>query len=129
MKLRTKLISLALLVALTGCAQVAIRNVEDTPITTASAQPLTLAQVRAAIIRAGAGLKWQMKDEGPNKLIGTLVVRQHTAVVEIPYTETSYSIKYLSSVNLHEANGRIHKNYNGWISNLQRDINVQLTDR
>jgi hypothetical protein len=28
---------------------------------------------------------------------------------------------------LNEANGSIHKNYNGWIQNLQRDINAKVS--
>ena len=53
--------------------------------------------------------------------------RAHTAVVEIPYSSSTYSIKYRSSVNLKESGGNIHKNYNGWIQNLTRGINAQLT--
>jgi uncharacterized NAD(P)/FAD-binding protein YdhS len=48
-------------------------------------------------------------------------------VVEIPYSTNTYSIKYRSSVDLMENNGKIHKNYNGWIQNLTRGINAQLT--
>jgi len=43
------------------------------------------------------------------------------------YSSTSFSIKYRSSINLDEANGQIHKNYNGWIQNLQKGINTQLS--
>jgi len=47
--------------------------------------------------------------------------------VQIPYSETSYSIQYKSSTNLQESGGRtIHRNYNGWIQNLNRGINAQL---
>ena len=67
-----------------------------------------------------------MKDEGSDKLVGTLVLRTHTAVVEIPYSATSYSIKYRSSIDLNESGGNIHKNYNGWIQNLNKGINTQL---
>ena len=84
-------------------------------------------EVRAAILRAGATLGWQMKDEGPNMLVGTLMLRTHTAVVEIPYSSSNYSIIYRSSTNLNESGGKIHKNYNGWIQNLTRGINAQLT--
>lgn len=129
MRLRSKLISLSLLVALVGCAPVPIKNMDNVPVTAASTKTLKLSEVREAIVRAGASLGWQMKDDGPNKLIGTLNIRKHTAVVEIPYSETSYSIKYVSSTNLDAKDGKIHKNYNGWISNLTRDIDIQLADR
>jgi hypothetical protein len=60
-------------------------------------------------------------------LVGTLQLRTHTAVVAIPYSPRSYSVQYRSSVNLDEKGGTIHKNYNGWIQNLTRGINAQLS--
>ena len=117
---------LVLAVAIAGCTSVPIMNVDNAAVPTASGKPLTQEQVRAAIIRAGGALGWQMKDEGPNKMVGTLVLRTHTAVVDIPYSATNFSIKYRSSVNLDESGGNIHKNYNGWIQNLHRGINTQL---
>ena len=115
---------------LIGCGgAMPIKNVDNAPVTASSTRKVELATVRQAIVRAGATLGWKMEDDGPNKLIATLSIRTHKAVVEIPYSEKSYSIKYLSSVNLHEQSGNIHKNYNGWISNLQRDIDIQLADR
>ena len=113
--------------ALAGCSTVPIMNVNETPVASAANKNLSNEQVRSAIVRAGTTLKWQMKDEGPNLLVGTLQLRTHTAVVEIPYSSRAYSIKYRSSVNLNENNGTIHKNYNGWIQNLTRDINAQLS--
>lgn len=109
-----------------ACTTVPIMNVDNAAVPTASGKPLTKEQVRSAIIRAGGALGWQMKDEGPDKLVGTLVLRTHTAVVEIPYSSTNYSIKYRSSIDLNESGGNIHKNYNGWIQNLNRGINTQL---
>lgn len=129
MKLSAKFFSLLLILAVVGCVAVPIRNVDNAPVTLASSTKPTLAQVREAIVRAGATLGWEMKDDGPNKLIATLNLRKHVAVVEIPYTESTYSIKYLSSTNLDAKDGKIHKNYNGWITNLSRDIDVQLADK
>ena len=119
------LLAAAMLVA--GCAPMApIQNVSDAPVTVVSNKPLTEMDVRNAIVRAGAGLGWIMKDAGPGKLNATLLLRTHTAEVEIPYSTGSYSITYKSSTNLQEANGKIHRNYNGWIQNLNRGINAQL---
>ena len=81
---------------------------------------------RCAIIAAGAGLGWQMTDKSPGVLEGRLALRTHVAVVDIPYSEKAYSIRYRSSVNLNEANGTIHSNYNGWIQNLQRAVNSSV---
>jgi hypothetical protein len=87
---------------------------------------LTDEQVRGAIVRAGAALGWIVKDAGPGKLHAILLIRTHTAEVDIPYSSASYSIAYSSSVNLEESGGKIHRNYNGWIQNLNRGINAQL---
>ena len=124
--------SLALLTAATvaqaGCVRCdPIFNVENASATNASGKKLSNEQIKAAIVRAGTGLGWVMKDDGPGKITATLNIRKHTAVIEIPYSPAGYSITYLSSVNLDEGGGQIHKNYNGWIQNLSRGINAQLS--
>lgn len=125
--MRNKLMMVAVLLALAGCAAVPIHNVNQASVTTASNRALDATQVREAIVRAGAALGWQMKDSGSNALEGTLHLRTHTAVVSIPYSAENYSIIYKSSVNLRESDGKIHKNYNGWISNLTKGIDAQLS--
>jgi hypothetical protein len=122
-----KIAALALVVALAGCNSAPIQNVSQAPAISASGKPLSRDQVRGAIVRAGAALGWQMKDEGPNMLVGSIALRNHSAVIEIPYSANNYSVKYRSSANLDEKDGNIHKNYNGWIQNLQRGINAQLS--
>jgi len=113
--------------ALTACNTLApIQNVSSVPVSNSSNKPMTAAEVRNAIVRAGAGLGWIMKDAGPGTINGTLILRTHTAEVTIPYSPTSYSIVYKSSTNLQESGGMIHRNYNGWIQNLNRGINAQL---
>lgn len=126
MRMRVTLAMFAFIVTMTGCVSVPIMNVTDATVASATGKALSDEQVRGAIIRAGSALGWQIKDEGPNLLRGTLILRTHTAVVDIPYSSTSFSIKYRSSVNLDEKNGNIHKNYNGWIQNLTKGINAQL---
>ena len=128
MKMSIKLAALAIVTAgLVGCAAAPIMNVTEAPVVTASGKPLSNEQVRAAIVRAGSSLGWHMKEDGPGMLVGTLNLRTHTAVVAIPYSPRAYSIQYRSSVNLDEKGGTIHKNYNGWIQNLTRGINAQLS--
>ena len=118
---------LAAAAALTACNTLApIQNVENVSVTSSSNKPLSPAEVRGAIVRAGAGLGWIMKDAGPGMINGTLLLRTHTAEVQIPYSATSYGIVYKSSINLQESGGKIHRNYNGWVQNLNRGINAQL---
>ena len=102
-----------------------IQNVNDAPIVTA--KPVPAAQVKTAIMNAGASLGWQMAAVGPGLIQGTLNLRKHTAVVDIPYSAKKYSIVYKSSVNLDEKDGQIHRNYNSWVQNLSKKIGTELT--
>jgi hypothetical protein len=111
---------------LVGCRTAPIHNVKDAPVAVPTGQAATLASVEQAIIRAGNGLGWQMKTEKPGLIVGTLNLRTHTAVVDIPFTEKSYSILYRSSVNLDQQGDNIHSNYNGWVQNLDNAIRRQL---
>ena len=121
-------IGLALLVSASstcwGWGPKPIQDVIDAP--TASAKPLTMAEVKSAIVSAGVKLGWQMAETSPGVIRGTLHLRKHTAVVEVSYSTLKYSIVYQSSVNLDAHDGKIHRNYNSWIQNLQRGIDAAL---
>ena len=115
--------------ALTACNTMApIQNVDTVAVSSVANRPLSAEEVRGAIVRAGAGLGWIMKDAGPGRINGTLILRTHTAEVQIPYSPTSYGIHYKSSINLQESGGKIHRNYNGWIQNLDKAIQAQLAN-
>jgi len=123
-----KLLFVALaLMFFASCRTAPIYNVDHQAIATPAGKSLTMKQVRAAIVRAGASRGWAMKDAGPGHLVGTLHLRTHVAVVDIRYTTKYYSIHYKSSKNLRYDGKHIHSNYNGWIENLQHDITTQLT--
>ncbi|MEA3404238.1 MAG: hypothetical protein U9R28_00675 [Pseudomonadota bacterium] len=85
-------------------------------------------QVKKAINIAGSGLGWMIKEVDGGTLQGTLLLRKHVAQITIPYSEKEYSLLYKASENLkYDAEAQtIHKNYNGWIQNLNRAIQVQL---
>jgi hypothetical protein len=87
---------------------------------------MTAADIRDAIVLAAAHKGWTTKDIEPGLLEATLQVRQHVAVVAIPYSATSYGINYKDSVMLRYDDGEIHGNYNRWISNLKRQIERQI---
>lgn len=113
---------------MTACAPTAVRNVTDAPVMTNKASP-SLDDVRVAITRAGAGLGWVMIEEEPGLIKGTLRLRTHVAVVDVAYDTSTYSIQYVDSTNLNynESKGTIHKNYNGWIQNLDNAIRTELS--
>ena len=116
-----------LAILLIACAGHPIHNVDNAPINVSNAN-YDLSDVTKAIQRAGAGLGWQMKEETPGHIVGTLYLRSHVAVVDVTYTLDEYSISYRESQNLNydPTNNTIHKNYNGWIQNLSRAIDAQV---
>ncbi len=120
----TSLFIFALLFSLTGCGVAQIKNVPTQP--TLVEKPKE--DVYKAIYRAGASLGWRITKVDENTLLGTLNLRSHTAVVTIKYSAKDYSITYKSSINLNynEEQNKIHSNYNGWISNLEKGIRIQL---
>jgi hypothetical protein len=103
-----------------------VYNVTKTAAVTNKPNP-TADEVRQAIIRAGTQLGWQMRADRPGHLLGTLTLRTHTAVVDIDYDRTAYSIRYKDSTNLDYNGSTIHRSYNGWVQNLDRAIKTQLT--
>lgn len=128
-----KLLMLALAfgmsMAFFGCGTPPVYNVNNNTIAVAADKKATMSDVEKAIMRAGGGLGWIIKKEKEGLLKGTLILRTHTAVVAITYNTEEYSINYESSVNLNydPANNTIHSNYNGWIQNLNKAIQVQLS--
>lgn len=113
----------AIVGALAGCAR-------TTPIdqvrTTLSAGH-TENQVKNAILKAGAQRKWIMSEAGPGVIIARQQSHDHMAEVRITYTAHGYDIKYNSSLNLKASQGKIHKSYNRWVHNLDKDIQLKLS--
>ena len=115
------------LLAVSACVQHPIYQVQDAQVVTTSGKALTPAQVRQAIVTAGTALGWTVVDAQPGKREGTLNLRTHTAVVDIPYSATAYSIVFKRGDNLNVEGDKIHKNYNGWVQNLDRGIRTELS--
>ena len=110
-----------------GCrGNLPVYNVSDAPIVASRANP-SLDDVGKAIQRAGANLGWQMRQTKPGHILGTLIVRTHTAVVDVNYSGKSYSIQYKDSTDLKYDGQNIHPQYNTWIQNLDRGIRPQLS--
>lgn len=127
---KTSLILAALVVGLlfTGCRTASVYNVNQAPVVAASAKSISMENVEKAIIIAGSGLGWRMQKVEEGLIKGTLNLRDHMAVIEVPYNTKEYSINYANSNNLkyNASENTIHKNYNGWIQNLDNAIRVQL---
>jgi hypothetical protein len=112
--------------ALAACTAVPIYEVKGSPIITASGKPPSMQQVQSAILQAGTQLGWQISNDKPGKMTGRLNLRSHQAVVNIDYDTKQYSITYRDSVDLGAKDGTIHKNYNGWVQNLDNRIRTQF---
>jgi hypothetical protein len=120
------LVALGVVLLVAACTTRPIVNITDAPIVTTGGKQLTEDEVRKAIITAGSGLGWVIAPVSPGLATGTLNLRTHLAVVDIRYTTKSFSIIYKDSTNLHYRSGQIHRNYNDWIENLDRDIRNEL---
>jgi hypothetical protein len=109
-----------------------IQNLEDLPIVSADGKPLTVEQVKNAIISGGARARWTASLQPGNVVRLTYSPRSHVAVVNVTYNAKTYSIRYADSTNLNYApegtkgDGVIHPNYNKWVQNLRQAIEVSL---
>jgi hypothetical protein len=121
------LILAASFIVLAGCRAAApIYDVVAAPVVTS--KPVTMEAVRNAIVMAGSGLGWRMEPRTPGTITGVLDLRDHRAVVEVTYDTKTYNIKYKDSSNLNYSGTSIHKNYNGWVENLDKAIRIQLAN-
>ena len=113
----------AIVSALAGCARTApIDQVRSTVSAGHSAE-----QVKTAILKAGHQRDWIMSEARPGVIKGRLQARDHSVEISVPYSATGYAINYESSLNLRAKDGKIHKNYNRWVHNLDHDIQLNLS--
>ena len=117
---------LVMVMVVAGCTSRPIVNVTDQPVVAMAGAQLTADQVRDSIVKAGVGLGWVMTPVSPGLISGRLALRDHVAIAEIRYSAATYSITHKDSTNLNYRDGQIHKNYNSWIENLDRDIRANL---
>ncbi|ADD75714.1 putative small lipoprotein YifL [Pantoea sp. PA1] len=115
--------ALAVVGALAGCARTAPLE----KIHTIVAAGYTQDQVKNAILRAGVQRQWMMTQVAPGEIKARQQVRDHMAEVRINYSSTGYDIVYDHSTNLLASGGQIHKTYNRWVENLDKDIQANLS--
>ena len=107
----------------TGCSTAPIYNA-----TNKIDNPKSASTTYRAIKSAGTSLGWKIHKIRPGVAQGKLYLRKHMALINIRYSASSYKINYVKSTNLkYDATKQvIHKNYNGWIQNLENAINTRL---
>jgi len=115
-----------LMVVFSGCATEDIRNINNAAVATSS-KGVAMDKVTKAIQNAGVQLGWSMRLVKPGHFEGTLYLRKHMAKVDVKYNSKTYSITYKDSSNLGYDGTMIHKNYNGWITNLDAAIKSRMS--
>ncbi len=99
---------------ITALARTDIVDIESSPVPSG----LSMAQVEQGIVSGSLEGRWIAKVVAPGHIEARLSVRSHVAVVGIEFSESTYSIRYKDSHNLDYKSGRIHRNYNHWVANL-----------
>jgi hypothetical protein len=122
------LLALLLLAACRSAPMVNVDRVNIPPMNEKNPQ-VAMEKITKAIVQAGAGQGWEMRVTRPGQIMGTLRDRDDVAVVDIPYSNTSYSIRYRESSNLlyDPSTKTIHRSYNDWIKELDHAIRAQLS--
>lgn len=107
-----------------------IQNIIDVPFPIRSdGGPYSIEEVRAAMIKGSQTPLWTGEVVGERTIRAKLNVRdKHFAIVEIQFSESTYSIIYVSSENLdyNPARQTIHRNYRNWVLQLSTMINRQF---
>jgi hypothetical protein len=109
------------LLATAGCTSTDLLTVQDAPIFSTPSFRIPDA-IEAGLAERG----WQVAGRRPGAIDAVLMVREHRADITVVYDADSYSIQYRDSQNLNYRNGRIHRNYNRWVANLNTDIQRAL---
>jgi len=117
--LRATLLTLALLTT-AGCTSKPILNTQhDLPANTQASEE----KVKQVIVAALQKREWTVQRLSPQLVQAEITVRnQFYAAIDIHYTRTGYAITYRDSRDLGYKDGKIHRNYNRWVSMLDRDI-------
>ncbi|MGU9829367.1 hypothetical protein [Pseudomonas sp. LF242] len=121
--LRATLITLALLAA-GGCTSKPVLNTQHALPAGTQVSEETMKQV---IVTALQKREWTVQRFSPQLVQAEITVRnQFYAAIDIRYSRNSYAITYRDSRDLGYKDGKIHRNYNRWVSMLDRDIMAAL---
>ncbi len=128
MKLFKLLAALVLAVSLVGCGGHQVKSIAGQKVVSVSDVKVSKDLVKNAIIKAGIHRGWIMQEVSDGVISGKLNVRKHYAEIEVTFTADTYSIKYVDSTGLAYDPSRhtIHRQYNNWITYLDRSIQVYL---
>lgn len=92
----------------------------------AAAQRKPLADIERAIFEAATARGWNVDRIRPGLMQATQKWRDHSATVNIVYSNESYSIDHVGSSNLKEQGDQIHRAYNKNVHALEDEIEKRL---
>jgi hypothetical protein len=110
-------------ILLTGCGAGTVYNVSTPSIQ----QSVSKEQMKKAILAAAQRFNWVILKMSNNKIIAEYRRNKIMAKISITYSAHSYEINYIDSKNLKYDGSHIHKAYNKWIHNLEKEINTNLS--
>lgn len=83
--------------------------------------------IQQAILKASAERGWTVRQITPGLVQADITVRNtFYAAVNIHYSLSNFRIEYRDSRALDYKNGKIHRNYNRWVYNLDKSIMREL---
>jgi hypothetical protein len=90
-------------------------------------------EVKKAVRKALFDKDWEIREIGPGHLQGKHTKsggkdKLHVAVLDVRFDTKSVRIGYKDSqeLNYDKASGAIHKTYNNWVRNLEKNIRANL---
>ena len=100
---------------------------EETSVT----QRISLDSMQKVVTAAAITRNWEIIENAPGKLHLRYAKRPKWWVdVAVTYTEKTYKISYVDSFGLNykvkDKGAVIHRNYNRWIANLDKSIQLEL---
>jgi hypothetical protein len=104
--------------ALVACRQEPIYTTSNASFISGGGMTTRAQQIR----RAGASLGWRMQDIRPGVIRAVYTRGSHQAVVDVVFDPRTFSIRYVSSLDLNYDGAQIHPTFNGWVRNLEQAI-------
>ncbi|MEX2451660.1 MAG: hypothetical protein WD407_12455 [Rhodospirillales bacterium] len=96
-------------------------NVKDALLPSAASQ-MSQDDLDKAVIKAATMRGWVARVISSGLLRAEIAKRRHRAAIEIRISQNALSIKNISTENLTDEDGQVHRNYNRWVRNLESDI-------
>jgi len=111
---------------LAACKTTPVYNIDKSQVPAG----ISAKQVEKNIVKALVQKGWQVKANADGVILAEIMVRTHTARIEVSFDESQYSINYVDSTNLkyNAQKNTIHKNYNNWIIYIDRLIQTGLIE-